>query len=291
MVEFEFCQECIDQWDGHWDKKTSFVMKACHACFKGQENFIGLLRRDLAYRAHIARQMAGYPCDATSQCPHHPPTYQFFQPAQEGKELYRYEDLLRGALLKFRRKSYLSITSLELLSSHYLSQVEYCDQCYDKALSGFEENADIYPCDDCFSRREGFINRFHKHQTSFREPWEKLISERKTNYLFRRQFMSSKDTGPDNYLFCTTLQWIGGGGTDPLAIASVVFAGLAAPALIVGLAAAVYSRWQWRLAVLNQVASELTSGATTITQQDVENASTESFHTAQMQPDETTGQE
>lgn len=289
MVHFEFCQECttLDQ-----DQMPYDLVKICDRCFHGRKEYLRQIQRDKAYRSHIARQMAGYPCDASSGCPYHSPTYQFYTPSDE--HFYQYMQLIKNALDKFERCTYSSITALELLSTHYLSLVRYCGSCYDGALDGFEQNLQISLCDGCLARREAYINDVHNHQNSFLEPWERrtwpLLLP---GHVWAREIDNAPGLEYDRYLSLAVLDRCGGGGrSDPATLIGLVFGGLAAPALIVALAGVVYSRRQWRLAqetqrdgqgihVLNQLASDLTSGRVTITRQDVENASNSSFHTAE----------
>jgi hypothetical protein len=291
MAMFEFCQECI----ALGELPYTDIVKICSRCFRGREEYIRQIKRDKAYRSHIARQMAGYPCDASSGCPHHPPTYQFHTPPAE--HFYEYRELIEKALAKFERVSHSSITALELLSGDYLSLVRYCDSCYNRAVDGIEQNLKVSLCDGCLTRRESYINDVHGHQDSFLEPFESTRLSLPKGCVIAFQISVAKYVEYDNFLSLTELSRDGGGGSlDSFTVVGLVFAGLAAPALIVSLASVVYSRRQWRLAqeaqgngqallILSRLCSDLTNGRATITRQDVENASTSSFHTAETHPE------
>ena len=180
------------------------------------QEYIRVHRRDLAYRSHIARQMAGYACDLTSGCPHHPENYQYFNPPMNNTKLYEYEASIQNAMVKFRRANPRSITALELLSSHYLRQVHYCDRCYDMAVLHLEKNEQLLPCDECFSKRNSYIKRFHGHQSSFLEPWDrcKVLPFRKGHLLICQMLELTVDY--DRYLWYSDLYLAGGGGLNPI---------------------------------------------------------------------------
>jgi hypothetical protein len=292
MAMFEFCQECIALGELAYDD----IVKMCSRCFRGRREYIRQIKRDKAYRSHIARQMAGYPCDASSGCPHHPPTYQFYTPPAE--RFYEYGELIKKALAEFERVSHSSITALELLSGDYLSLVRYCDSCYNRAVDGIEQNLKVSLCNGCLTRRESYINDVHGHQDSFLEPLEiARWSPGPKGCVLGLQISWAKSIEYDDFLRATELSRVGGGGPpDPFTVVGLVFAGLAAPALVVSLASVIYSRRQWRLAqeargngqailILSRLCSDLTNGRATITRQDVENASTSSFHTAETHPE------
>ena len=200
-------------------------------------------------------------------------------------EQTRYGPLLQTALEKFRRTSYFSISSLELVSSHYLGLVRYCDGCYTKAIDGIRHNFQIFPCETCFNNREIFIKIAHGHQGTFLEPWEVRRAPKRLNVEVQLRYNPA--LAFDSYFESTLLQ-LGGGSTT---IVGLVFAWLAVPALIVSLVGVIYARRQWRLAqesqgdeqawiILNRLCNELTNGRASVTREDLERASTGSFHTA-----------
>ena len=198
---------------------------------------------------------------------------------------------MEKALAKFGRVSHSSITALELLSSHYLSLVLYCDSCYNRAVDGIEQNLQVSLCNGCLTGREIYVSNVHGHQDSFFEPWEvPRASPGAEGWVHRFQIYAATYAEYDRYRNITELQQIGGG--NPVIVAGLVFAGLAAPMLIISLAGVIYSRRQWRLAqeaqgneqailTLSRLCTDLTNGRATITRQDVENTSTSSFHTAE----------
>ena len=303
MAVFEFCQNCISLGD----RSYSWV-KICGRCFQGRNEYIRQIQRDMAYRTHIARKMAGYPCDASSRCPLHPPTYQFY--THQAKKSLQEKELVKKALAMFRRYNHSSITALELLSGHYLSLVLYCDSCYNRAVDGIEQNLQVSLCNGCLTGRESYVSNVHGHQDSFFEPWEVPRASPGAEGWVRRFQIASDDLEYDRYRNITELQHIGGG--NPATDVSLVFAGLALPTLIIALAGVIYGRRQWRLSqeargneqailtlnrlctdltngreiitrqdVENTSTSDLTNGREIITRQDVENTSTSSFHTAE----------
>ena len=245
-----------------------------------QKAYSQRIHRDKAYRSHIARQMAEYRCDASSGCPHHSEEYIFHISPQETPQvtLSAYEKLLSPALSKFKRYSAWSISALELLASDYLSLVKFCRACYDAAIAGVEHNQPITLCEPCLNKRETYIIIVNSHQSTFLEPWEEPVRERlQGNYVtWAHIFFAILEY--DSYIDTVKVQQVGGGAIE---IAGLVFAGLAVPGTIFGLARCIYSKRQWRLAmdaqepgralrVLDQLARAISNGRITVDRQDVE---------------------
>jgi hypothetical protein len=133
----------------------------------------------------------------------------------------------------------------------------------------------------------------HVHQDSFLELWENIRQPPgHVGCVYGLTIIRAQGLEYDEYLRAELAQSGGGGPPDPATVVGLIFAGLAALALILSLASAVYNRRQWRLAqeaqrdgqailTLNRLCSDLTSGSSTITLQDVENTLISSFHTAE----------
>jgi hypothetical protein len=170
-MTFQYCATCRRQrrkskaYDSDaWDP--------CNECFERRQKYIDQLHRDRAYRSHLARQIAGYPCDTKSKCPHHPDDYQYFKYPRISFVENGYAELVKTAFAKLRRSRESDITALELLSAHYASLAGYCQTCYGNALDGFEDNADVGLCQNCHGKRSEFIKDNHGHHTEFKLPLE-----------------------------------------------------------------------------------------------------------------------
>src|ERR1700683_2893094 len=100
MARFEYCEGCCEKRralpipDSKWSP--------CNACIEGREQYRLQLQCDRAFRSHLARQIAGYPCAIPSHGRHHPPDYKYFQPPTKGKDLNQYGSFIQGALKKMQ---------------------------------------------------------------------------------------------------------------------------------------------------------------------------------------------
>jgi len=241
--------------------------------------------------------MEGYPCDITSQCPHHSPDYQYFEPPEDWDQTLAdiERELVTIAFAKVRRCSSLSVTALELLSGHHSSMVKYCTKCYGDAIAGFEENSPILLCQDCLEIRECFIKRAHSHQSTFSEPWEK---EKPTHNNALYLYEVRGEVEYDRYLELNVFDIAGGGGPSSFTPSTIVFGVLGTVGTLSGLAIVVYfSRKQLKAAsqdrsdvqsgqqvhglALTQLNPVPTSGAQTLAPGDLDAQSISSFHTAQ----------
>jgi hypothetical protein len=171
-MTFQYCATCRRQrrkskaYDSDaWDP--------CNERFNRRQKYSGQLHRDRAYRSHLARRIAGYPCDTRSGCPHHPDDYHYFKYPRISFIENGYAELIKTAFAKLRRSRESDITALELLSAHYASLVEYCQTCCGNALDGFVDNANVELCQHCLTKRNEFIKDNHGHQTEFKLPLER----------------------------------------------------------------------------------------------------------------------
>jgi hypothetical protein len=172
IMTFQYCVTCRRQRR----KSKAYdpdVWDPCNECFDRRQKYSDQLHRDRAYRSHLARQIAGYPCDTRSGCPHHPNDYPFFKYPRISFIENGYAELIKTAFAKLRRDRESNITALELLSAHYASLDEYCQTCYGNALDGFEDNADVGLCQNCHGKRNEFIKDNHGNQTEFKLPLER----------------------------------------------------------------------------------------------------------------------
>src|SRR5450756_145056 len=195
MARLDFCEHCCDERvQALWNNTNWF--QPCNDCIEGREQYRARLHMDRAYRSHLARQIAGYPCHITSQCPHHPPGYHFFHIPYDDDHLGGAEDcakangyyaLVKEAFDKLRRSSSSSITALELLSAHESKLLQYCKKCYHAALDAFEAHADVTLCEHCLARRRAFISQHHSHQAWFLQRKEVLWKPRDAHSLWCSQ--------------------------------------------------------------------------------------------------------
>jgi hypothetical protein len=241
MPAFKFCELCMENAPELENGNSLSPFKPCKGCIQRREEYVDRIRRDKAYRSHLARQMEGYPCDITSQCPHHSPDYQYFEPSEDWDETMADTEmgLVCMAFSKVKRHSSLFIIALELLSGHHSSMVKYCTKCYACAIAGFEENAQIPLCQDCLERRESFIERAHRHQNTFAEPWEEEGTT-PDNVLRLFEVNTSSDWEYDRYLELHVFEIKGGGGISPDNTSTIVFGVLGCVGTISTIAVAVY---------------------------------------------------
>jgi hypothetical protein len=170
-MTFQYCATCRRQRKK--DKAfRSNVWLQCIQCFDRRQKYSDQLHRDRAYPSHLARQIAGYPCDARSDCPHHLPDYSYFKYPRISFILNGYVELVKTAFAKLRRSNEANITALELLSAHHASLIKNCQTCYWDAIAGFKENADVKLCQNCHTKRNEFIKDNHGHQLEFKLPLE-----------------------------------------------------------------------------------------------------------------------
>jgi hypothetical protein len=102
IMTFQYCATCRRQRR----KSKAYdpdVRDPCNECFDRRQKYSDQLHRDRAYRSHLARQIAGYPCDTRSGCPYHPPDYQYFKYQRISFVENGYAELIKTAFAKLRR--------------------------------------------------------------------------------------------------------------------------------------------------------------------------------------------
>ncbi|PMD63789.1 uncharacterized protein K444DRAFT_609604 [Hyaloscypha bicolor E] len=296
MERFQFCEKCIEKLE----TAAGYVIP-CQECVDTRTRYRDHIQKDRAYRSHLARQSAGYPCDISSHCPHHKPGDQFFQPPTVTRkyspnELDSYRGLVQKAFHQFRKYG-PSITALELLTSHNSSMVIYCTTCHTNAVNEFENNSHIDLCDGCVKRREEFIQLHHSHQNTFLEPWENFHSLNRDYFGTGIPFAVLRSFEYDAYFDVLIGQSGGGGEFSDISPMAIIFGALGTIRTFAGVAATVhYARKQPKMA--NSVSTDeergATAGAVELTElssrsvtadqtpplEDTESASISSFHTA-----------
>lgn len=78
IMTFQYCATCRRQRRRE-KAHDSNVWAPCNECFSRRQKYSDQLHSDRAYRSHLARQIAGYPCDTTNDSPHHPDDYPYFK--------------------------------------------------------------------------------------------------------------------------------------------------------------------------------------------------------------------
>jgi len=176
--------------------------------------------RDRSYRRHLAKQVAGLPCD--NDCPEKVSGHAKMQ-MQSEEEHGTYNELVELAFGKFKRQlSHLKISSYELLAAHHDgTKVWYCDTCHEAAIRGAEENLQVAPCASCLKRRNTHVNTVHRDRSSFYG--EDAYKERRsvpTPELLG--WPSDYDSWFENYVLCRE----GGGTTETALILGAITVGV-----------------------------------------------------------------
>jgi len=191
----------------------------CDGCTRDRQGRLEALLRDRSYRRHLARQVAGLPCD--NKCPETtcgPATFQL-----QSAEYHTDFQLGELAFEEFKRPSHLKISSYELLAAHHDStEVWYCDICYGAAIHGAEENSQVSLCASCLGRRDTHVNTVHWDRGSFYGGQDCLNLR---SYVVYWEVIGMADNLYDSWFEAYVQEAVGGGGGTEVWIFGALAAG------------------------------------------------------------------
>ena len=231
----QYCDSCIQEATRVYQRvntsEGSIIVEPttlCASCLKSWKEYIAYLRRDAAYRSHISRQLAGIPCDAKSECPHHTASEPSYTWDDQNEISNAQRLLILEAWKEVKRTSFNKITAMELLGGHHLGFVRYCNSCYEYAISNnftindklFYSPEEVEICSGCREQREAFIERFHGHQNTFNEPWERGHLDIRAS-----EVLKNTEWDYDDYMTLFHSRLLGGGSWNTGYTIAVAFGG------------------------------------------------------------------
>jgi hypothetical protein len=174
------------------------VIRPCTNCAERRRSALDKLERDKSYRAHLARRLAGLECDKWNRCPEHPEGYVYWKPSP-GFSMSGYAKLVREAFVRLRRVTMRSISAVEILFTREIlrsTDVEYCDNCYWKAIEGFEDNRQVFLCRCCLENRQTYIDRVHQQAVYHEDDGAFLVP---LQFVFVDEVLETEVVTPDDF--------------------------------------------------------------------------------------------
>jgi hypothetical protein len=166
------------------------VIEPCKSCAERRKEALDELQRDMAYRGHLCRRLLGLRCDEYNQCQEHEPDYEYWKPTPDFS-FAGYAKLVREFFTRLRRETMRSISAVEILGA---TAVQYCETCYWLAIDGFEENVQIYLCNDCLQGRQNYIDRVYAD-----EQYNENELTVPLRVVFVEEVLETEPVAPDDY--------------------------------------------------------------------------------------------